>query len=1115
MMGLVALHKTITVTERTISLTDAGTSPQHALDTLLASASDVYADKLVVVLLGETAQDAVADAIVVKNNGGFVVVEQPVSGALTVPAVMVDVAITRDALGAMLADLLVADAAQIATYSEDHNTDAWQRILDHAALQSSVDLRAYNEATLRQQVARRMAATHSATLTDYLTLARTEPAEVGALVNNVLVNYTGFFRDTVIYDYLRTELLPQLIAYNRSQRVLRLWSAGCATGEEPYSMVMLLADILGAELAEWNIKVFATDTDKQALTFARNGVYSQKQVADLPDDFRERFFTPHDDHYQISPTLRQLIIFGEHDLSRNAPFPAIDLLLCRNVLMYLRHDSQKDVLTRLAYTLGTTRGFLVLGKAEHLPPGMTLFSVVNRPLHIYRGFSKPVITPSIAPAKTTPPEPPLQMLPDILNDQLFRLAAVGIVGIDQSYRVLSANATARRLLGLNTSTDFLHSVWGLPYDVMRQAIDRAFETRNIVALSEVKLTNTPTAFAFTITPSADNAIAAITITDVTEPLQVLRTSEASNATQTQLAQQVAEANERLNDQNITLTETNNELQISNEELIVAHEELQTTIEEFETTNEELQSTTEELEAANEELHTTNTELEVINAEIESRNIEMIDVLTELEKERARLAQMVEIAPFAIMVLRGADLRLDAATAQFAWPVDNQPPQGRPLAQLVTTYWDGAGRLINDLARKAYNSGTPQFAARVKTYVSVNATVALFDYMLVPTRDPNKSVTGVVIYATDATVRQAKLELERLQLIFDHAPQVALALYDDKTGDLLSVSPRYRELGATGRWPEQIPLLSPDAATEIWQQVHRTGLPVRRPEIYDNRSDTAEESVWDWTLTPIMEADNPDEINALLVSAIEITQQVRLRVELEQLNERKDEFLSVASHELRTPLTTIKGRAQMLERLLARRTGDFGREREMLASFDQQANRMVAQIEEMLDVTRMRTGQFTLDLRPDVDIAVLTQDVIAAVRESGINHPVTYEGAHEPVTLRCDDVRIRQVLTNLIDNAAKYSEAGKPIRVRLDITPAAVAISVQDKGQGIAPEKQARLFERFYRATDKTSRNVTGLGLGLYICDQIVRQHGGQMTVTSEPGDGSTFSFSLPRTTVDG
>jgi signal transduction histidine kinase/chemotaxis methyl-accepting protein methylase len=195
-----------------------------------------------------------------------------------------------------------------------------------------------------------------------------------------LINVTQFFREANAFAYLKSEILPKLIAQARERdHTLRFWVAG----EEPYSLAMLVTDLLGAELPEWSVQIFATDLDEAAINFARRGLYSENLLKGMPTEYRERFFEHVDHGYQISKTLRQMVIFGQQDLSRSTPFPCIDLVICRNVLIYFTPELQDYVLNQFAFSL-SPGGYLFLGKAESVRPNQAYYELVNKHWKVYR-----------------------------------------------------------------------------------------------------------------------------------------------------------------------------------------------------------------------------------------------------------------------------------------------------------------------------------------------------------------------------------------------------------------------------------------------------------------------------------------------------------------------------------------------------------------------------------------------------------------------------------------------------------------------------------------------------------------------------------------------------------
>jgi two-component system CheB/CheR fusion protein len=1147
--------------------------PRPSVDLLLSSAAEVYGERLIAVILTGSGSDGAAGAIEVKNLGGTVIVQDPQTARypsmpLALPPTVVDFEVDIEQIGPLLSDLLTGVNTRL---PEEKTEDVLRNILEQVSRQASIDFRPYKTTTILRRIGRRMTITHNRTMSDYLEYLKTHPEEVGELVKAFLINVTQFFRDAEAFTYLRREILPDLIVKARARdRVLRFWAAGCATGEEPYSLAMLITEMLGEELSDWSVKIFATDLDEAAISFARRGVYTENLLKGLAAEYSSRFFEHTEHGYHIAKALRQMVIFGQQDLSRSAPFPRIDLVLCRNVLIYFTPELQEYVLNQFAYSL-SNGGYLFLGKAETVRPVQSFYELVNKRWKVYRCIGNALPSArrpnsselriqrvehhgSSIPARGDGQQQsdqghqhalPAQDVGQLrrFNELLLRFLPIGVVVIDRSYRVLTANSTARRLLGLRdaaTEQDFLHAIRGIPYAEVRNAIDTVFRERNVVALPEVELAiNTGGSGRFiylsiavmqleTDTPE----LATLSVTDVTEQVQSKRQLEATQAEQNKLTQELSSTNKRLNDMNKELLDANEELQVANEELMLTHEELQASIEEFETTNEELQATNEELETNNEELQATNEELETTNDELRARTGELQEATILLESERGHLAEMVELAPFYIMVLRGQNLIVEAYNPRYAQILKGREVHGRPLEIVFELFWE-EGIPIVHAAHEVFEKGITQTTPRVLTRVpNTNGgySESYFVYTLVPSHDAGGKISGVIIYAVDETQHRAREiveERERLRLLFEHSDMAALALYDAQTAELVMGSPHYLDMKASihniepdkliGRkWHELTVASWPDEEESPWQRVIKTHEPLHLPELHLSSPQEKQEMVLDYSLIPIFASEEQDTIRFIVVSAVDITKQVQARQELIQLNRLKDEFLSLASHELRTPLTSIMGHSELLQRALKRlengevSKADFSQETHILDMIVHQSRRLNHLIEEMVDITRMRSEQFEIKHKENVNIIQLVQHVLEQYIDS--KHEINLITRDDEIIVNSDEGRIEQVLNNLVGNAVKYSPAGKPIEVRVERDKHEVTIAVRDEGVGISEEQQRHIFERFYRVHNDANSAIEGLGLGLYIAHEIVVRHGGRMWLESKPGKGSAFYFSLPLST---
>ncbi|HEV2666752.1 MAG TPA: CheR family methyltransferase, partial [Blastocatellia bacterium] len=631
------------------------------------------------------------------------------------------------------------------------------------------------------------------------------------LVMSFLIKVTEFFRDAQAFAYLKKNILPRIIERAQTgDKTLRFWSAGCATGEEPYTLALLVADLLGADLPRWRVKIFATDLDEGAINFARRGLFPPNVLESLPEGYRDRFFEKVDHGYRISKSLRQMVIFGHQDLSRGVPFPRIDLVVCRNLLIYFNAELQQHVLDLFAFSLHYTNGYLFLGKAETVRPSQAFYEQIDRRLKVFRCLRSPQldknergvygmprswmnqydyeasgdvkrnrsvkVTEKEAHAQEAYPEFEID-LGELrrYNELIFRFFPSGVVIIDRHYRILTANGNARRMLtfrDLGHDQDFLHTVRTLPYNKVRTAIDTVFRERTTVTLSDMAVDSMKSGeeryFSLRIAPmqieSGPVDLAAITIEDVTEEVQTRYRLEATQAEQKRLVNELGGANTRLNDLNKVLQDANEELQAANEEMMLTQEELQATNEEIEATNEELQATNEELETNNEELQATNEELETTNEELTERTSELIETGKSLADERIRLTEMVELAPFYIMLLHGPGLIIEASNTRQEGLLGGREVIGQPFAEIFAG--PEMAELVG-LAREAYREDKSRTTSRIPTRLKDERGKMIesyFVYTITPTHDSQGKVDGLVIYAENVTGVRVREAAERLELL---------------------------------------------------------------------------------------------------------------------------------------------------------------------------------------------------------------------------------------------------------------------------------------------------------------------------------------------------------------
>ncbi|HEX5241234.1 MAG TPA: CheR family methyltransferase, partial [Candidatus Limnocylindrales bacterium] len=608
---------------------DGSHRPAPSIDLVLSSAADAYGEGLVAVILSGLGSDGAAGARDVKARGGTVVIQNPETAAhgsmpQAIPPSVVDIVADAEAIGPLLIDLLSA-APRLKKADEERRL---RRFIDQVRERTGIDFASYKQGTIVRRLQRRMVATNSAGLRDYVAYAGNHPEEYQRLASSFLIKVTDFFRDADLFDQLRDDLIPRLIAESHQrENEIRVWSAGCATGEEAYSLAMLLADALGDELNQYNVRIFATDVDLDAVAFARRGVYSSAMLEGVPDQVRDRHFTNiGDGQWEIKKRIRALTVFGQHDLGHRAPFPRVDLALCRNVLIYFTSELQKRALQLFAFAL-RDGGYLVLGKAESVTPLSHYFVLENARVKIYRRHGERVLIP---PSRIRDTAPLLPVKPPIIRrtsvredragrelttsgqadpaERLVLRLPIGIVVADRSYDIQSINATARRLLSIHgpaIGDDVVHLVGGELGNAIKASIDLVHRDETpepIVRQRSYVVGEEQETRSIEISASAarggddqqsDSIV--LVIQDVTPWTRRQADLEAAltgiGDERTRLTDQVrglAQTNTELVRANQELTTANAELRSANEELLVANEEVQAATEEVETLNEELQ-----------------------------------------------------------------------------------------------------------------------------------------------------------------------------------------------------------------------------------------------------------------------------------------------------------------------------------------------------------------------------------------------------------------------------------------------------------------------------------------------------------------------------------------------
>jgi two-component system CheB/CheR fusion protein len=523
------------------------------------------------------------------------------------------------------------------------------------------DFTGYKRPSLSRRFQRRMQTVGVSSFEAYRERLESDPDEFVELFNTILINVTSFFRDAASWEFLAEAIIPRVIEEKSANGDIRVWSPGSASGEEAYSAGILLAEALGEDEFRDRVKIYATDVDEEALTQGRHATYPDRALADVSEELRDRYFERYDNHYAVRKTLRRGVIFGRHDVIQDPPISRVDLLICRNTLMYFDAETQGRIIGNFHFAL-SEGGFLFLGKSEALLTRSNLFVPIDLRRRVFAAAPG-------SQARNHRREPWIEgrALPAAVDgeygDAGLHQAPVPLIVVDARGNLVRANVQARLAFGI-AQGDLGKPLHELEISYrpleLRSRLDEVHADRRPVTVREVEwVTDTETRYLdVSLSPlvAGDGVSigASVSFQDVTRFRRL--------QDETDHARKEMEA-------------AYEELQSAVEELETTNEELQSTNEELETTNEELQSTNEELETMNEEMQSTNEELETINDELRMRT-------DDLNEANALLAAIVTSLGAGMTVIdENLNIQVWNGDATELWGLRADEVEGRHLMNL--------------------------------------------------------------------------------------------------------------------------------------------------------------------------------------------------------------------------------------------------------------------------------------------------------------------------------------------------------------------------------------------------------------------------------------------------
>lgn len=613
--------------------------PKPCIDTFFHSLANEKKEKAIGIILSGTGSDGAKGVREIYNNGGITAVQDPNHAKYTgmpqaaIESQCIDIIGTADILGKQIYHFSQNKKPHILPIAGNEpaieRKETIQSLLDLISIKTKVDFSNYKKNSLTRRIKKRLHSLNFNSEEEYLQYAQKNPDELNKVTKFILIGVTKFFRDPLSFQELE-ENLKNLLKTKISGDSIRIWIPGCATGEEAYTIAIILQNILGKKINEFQIQIFATDINEESINFARKGIYDNHAIENIPDSIVKSFFTKFSQQYEVIKPIKQLILFSQHNLIVNPPFLKIDLISCRNLLIYFDINLQRLVIPIFHYILNEN-GILFLGKSETIGQNTNLFTTINETHKIFIKKLGPKINPIKFPVfqyqpqkiKTNNIQQESFDIHDVIKDTLYNTYEHSIVVINNDMDIIDIRGDVRPFMGLNQGSINANILKLINKELqieLRSIILKATKNKEAVKGPLLKNTfyGTTQYLRFTIKPllytNPINDFYMIIFEIFQEEEVTLnkiqyREDDSENIQIRELEDELSAAKEHLQTFIEELESNNEELQSLNEEFQSTNEELQSTNEELETTNEELQSTNEEIQIAYSELKTANQNLE--------------------------------------------------------------------------------------------------------------------------------------------------------------------------------------------------------------------------------------------------------------------------------------------------------------------------------------------------------------------------------------------------------------------------------------------------------------------------------------------------------------------------
>ena len=1102
---LIPNDKFMTIRDDALYLTakNEAPGPHLTINTFFNSLAADCGTKAIAVVLSGLGSDGTQGIKAIKKAGGMVIARNPETSEFAsmpsnaIATGMVDFILEPELMPGTIEDYIKHERELMPDNADDQkNLEAIIHLINE---QLPFDFSDYKQTTILRRIKRRAAYNNFTRLENYIDFLKVTPVEIAALAKDFLISVTSFFRDKEAFNFIEKKVLPAILENLAPDEELKFWVAGCATGEEAYSLAILIAEQLTGKRKNTVLKIFATDIDTTALAQASKGIYNLSIAKEVSAERLESYFFKEGNNYRVTPEIRKMVIFAKHDLVKNPPYCNMHFISCRNLLIYMTPVLQKKIFTMLLFGLKKD-GYLFLGSSENPTPIIKNLEVAHKKYKIYKNletkrllqfdaFSLPEL---VDPKRKTSSFSYEDISQSTNNSQAEKMHTSLAEDLDYLAVCIDENNNVVRSYG-DTTKYFLqkHYTSNLE-ELLPKPLSVAFNTIKTTALK----TNEKSALTGIKIKHGQSVIkVSLSVRPLTRKkgeqtlLLVIFTEDRLLSTKHQkdrvFDEEIYHGEYTMNLEE-ELKELKGRLQSAHEKLDASNENMQSFNEELLSANEEMQSTNEEMQSVNEELHTINSDYQLKNKELLEINDDLNNYFRSNINGQLFIDNELRLMKFSPGTVKQINLlELDI---------------GRPLSNISTnikfeTIIDDIKRVLSDgviITKEIETNNGKWYHIMTMPYVQQldhknNGAIITFNDITELKRiqkelNVSNKMLGIAISSGAMGMWSINLQTrefvpsQRLKEIFGfHADEqmtyeAAIAQIDSKYQTLVTDAIE-ANISKGIKYDIEYPLRGFHDGKIRW--VRANG---------------------DLSLD---QDDKPAYFTGVLHD-ITLHKQDELR---------KNDFIAMVSHELKTPLTSMQGYVQLLALRAKNDENTFSMSK--LEKVHSQVKKMTTLINGFLNTSSFEAGKIYLN-EQTFEINDLLNEVVEEVTLITANHNFVVMPS-PTVSVKADRDKIGQVINNFLTNAVKYSPKGKSIDISCKESNGNIQVSVKDQGIGIKPQDQEKLFDRYYRIESVQNQTISGFGLGLYLSAEIIHRHKGKVWVESEMGKGSTFYFSLPLT----